>query len=209
MLLLLTTFAFACDDPVFRSLAVPAVPESGKGVVTGDGVLDGRDVVGVRFSMRSPHPVAVWKRVLDRPEQQDDWMPERFGYDLVERLDATHMYLRVNVGLVWGAVQLKRQLVAFVQQVERPNSYVTCWRMVDHAPFAAQLVPFAHDAQWENTSAGWWSATADGTGSIVGHQWWATSGKVPRAIMKFGASRTLPDLMDAFEDRAELLAAGG
>lgn len=208
MLLIIASFAFACDEPVFSALPAPPLPESGKGVVTGDGVLDGRNVVGVRFSMRSPEPVEVWKRVLGAPERQDDWMPDQFGYDLVEKLDASHMYLRINVGLIFGAVRVRRQLVAYVQDHEREGTYVTCWKMVDHAPFDAQLGPLATDVDWENTSAGWWSATPDGSGSVIGHQWWAVAGKVPASIMKFGASRTLPDLMDAFETQAQAVAQG-
>lgn len=208
MLLIVATFAFACDEPVFSSLPVPAAPADGKGVVTGDGVLDGREVVGVRFSMHSAEPVDVWKRVLGTPERQDDWVPDRFGYDLVEKLDASHMYLRINVGLIFGAVHVRRQLVAHVQDYQREGTYVTCWKMVDHVPYAAQLARLANDADWENTSAGWWSVTPEGAGSFVGYQWWAVAGKVPVPIMKFGASQTLPDLMDAFEAHAQELGRG-
>lgn len=206
---LLVAVALGCDDPVFRTLAAPAAPASGKSVVTGDTKMNGAAMVGARFTMVSDVPVAAWRSALANPERQDDWVPERFGYDLVERVDATHMYLQVNVGLLFGAVKIRRQLVAELGSATDGPRFITCWRRVDPSPYQATLAAWPSDAEWQTASAGWWSVEATPTGTLVGHQWWTESAGVPSAILKFGASRTLPDLLDAFEERARTLAAGG
>lgn len=208
MLVLVATLALACDDPVFRTLAAPAVPASGKSVVTGDGVMGGLGMVGARFTMLSDVPIDGWKAALANPERQDDWVPARFGYDLVEKVDKSHMYLQVNVGLLFGAVKIRRQLVAELDSAAEGARFVTCWRRVDPAPFQSALAAWPSDAEWQNASAGWWSVEATPKGTVVGHQWWTEAAGLPTAIVKFGASRTLPDLLDAFEERARSLSGG-
>ncbi len=212
-MLLLTaslSFAFGCDAPIFSTLAAPALPGSGKAFVTGEGKLDGDTVIGARFAMHASAPYAAWKRVLGDPEHQDDWVPDKFGYDLVERLDAAHLYLQVNVGFLFGAVRVRRQIVAAVEAVDHGASFTTCWAKVDPTPFLTQIARFHGDAEWQDSSAGWWSVAPAPDGStLVAHQWWSAAGGVPAAVLKFGATRTLPDLLDAFEARAEALAAAG
>lgn len=210
MLLLPVTLALACDEPIFRTLAAPATPASGKAFVTGDATLDGQAVVGARFVMRSAESYDVWKKVLGDPEHQDDWVPDKFGYDLVERIDASHLYLQVNVGFLFGAVRVRRQIVAKVESSEVGSTFTTCWEQVDPSPYTAQIARFNGDAEWQATSAGWWSVTpAPEGGVIVSHQWWSAPAGVPAAVLKFGASRTLPDLLDAFEAHARALSSAG
>lgn len=206
--MLFASLAFACGDPVFRTLAAPAVPPSGKNVVTGDGLMAGEAMVGARFTMLSDVPVEAWRAALADPDRQDDWVPDRFGYDLVEKVDASHMYLQVNVGLLFGAVQIRRQLVAELDSAREGGRYVTCWRRVDPTPYLAKVAAWPSDAEWQTASAGWWSVEATAAGTVVGHQWWTRAAGLPTAIVKFGASRTLPDLLDAFEARARSLAGG-
>jgi len=210
MLLALASFALACDDAVFRALTAPTLPDAGKRVVTGDATMTGEAMIGARFVMRSDVPIEAWRSALSNPERQDDWMPDRFGYDRVEAVDASHMYLQVNVGFLFGAVKLRRQLVAEVASATEGERFVTCWRQVDPAPYSARLTAWPSDAEWQQESAGWWSVEPlPGGGTAVGHQWWTRAAGLPAAIVKYGASQTLPDLIDAFEARARLLADGG
>jgi len=206
-MVLLAAFAFACDSPLYRVLAEPAVPAKGKAVITGDASLDGVPVVGARFVTRSTASVDAWRTVLGRPETQDDWMPEKFGYDVVEKIDATHMYLQVNVGFLFGAVTIHRQIVAQIGGTLTGSELVSCWKRLPHEPWAVEVSRWTNDSDWQGASAGWWSVRPDGEGTIVGHQWWSATDGVPAAVLKFGASSTLPDLIDAFDARAH--AVGG
>jgi hypothetical protein len=206
-MLLLASVAFACESPLFRALPEPKVPAQGKAVVTGDSTLDGVPVVGARFSTRSASSIDAWREVLGRPEAQDDWMPPKFGYDLVEKIDASHMYLQVNVGFLFGAVTIHRQIVAEIGGSLTGAELVTCWKRLAPEPWAAKVAQWRNDSDWQGASAGWWSVRSDASGTIVGHQWWSATEGVPAAVLKFGASSTLPDLIDAFEARAR--AVGG
>ena len=208
MLILSAAVAMACDDAVFRALPEPAIPEGGKGVITGDASMNGAAVVGARFEMHSDVSLAVWKRILHDAELQDEWLPERFGYDLVERIDPRHMYLQVDVGFLFGAVHIRRQLVAEIREVEGGGAFTSCWSMVDHQPFAAELARLQNDADWERASAGWWNVRPSGSGGDIGYQWWTEAGHVPSGLLKYGATQTLPALLDAFETRARALARG-
>ena len=209
MLVLIVSAAFGCDDAVFRTLAAPPIPKSGKSSVTGDSTIDGARVIGARFTMDSDVPVSGWRGALSNPERQDDWVPERFGYDLVEKVDDTHMYLQVNVGFLFGAVQIRRQLVAELASQATGSRFVTCWRRVNPDPYKAGLAGMVSDATWQDPSAGWWSVEPFGSGTVVGYQWWTLAAGLPTAVVKFGATQTLPDLMDAFEAQARSLAKAG
>jgi hypothetical protein len=201
--------AFACDAALYRVLAEPPTPATGKGVVTGDSVFDGVPVVGARFSTRSKASVDAWRKVLSRPEAQDDWVPEKFGYDLVEKIGTRHMYLQVNVGFLFGAVTFRRQLVAELDGHLGGSELVSCWKRVEPGDWVDQVAQWRNDADWQGVMAGWWSVRADAEGTIVGHQWWSATAGVPAAVLKFGASSTLPELLDAFEARALTVSTAG
>ncbi|MSQ00831.1 MAG: hypothetical protein EXR71_02935 [Myxococcales bacterium] len=209
MIALIVGVALACQDAVFRTLDAPPIPRSGKASVTGDSTIDGARVIGARFTMVSDVPVAAWRSALSNPERQDDWVPERFGYDLVEKVDDTHMYLQVNVGFLFGAVNIRRQLVAELASQDTGSRFVTCWRRVNPDPYRAQLGAMVSDATWQDPSAGWWSVEPAGSQTVVGYQWWTLAAGLPTAVVKFGATQTLPDLMDAFEAQARRLAKAG
>ncbi len=204
--LLLLTDALACDDAAFRAIPEPTVAQSGKGVATGEAILDGKSVLGVRFSMPSQTPFSAWKTALADLDSQDQWVPDQFGYEYNSWIDSNHAYLRFDVGLVFGAVHVRRQLVAAIRESTTASSYTTCWKMVDPAPFQDKIATVVTDADWEKTSAGWWSVRQESSGVTVGYQWWTEVGKMPTSVMKYGMTSALPDLMDAFEARAKSLA---
>lgn len=209
MLLLVASLArAACEEPVFAFLPPPPLDERGRGVATGTALHDGAKVVGGRFALASRHPVEVWRTVLTEVDAQDEWLPERFGYEEAEWLDPSHMYMRFDIGFLFGSVRVRRQLVVEVLTDDAPGRFRTCWRMVDPAPWLQLAAPYVADVPWERAITGWWEVTGqpDGT-TLVGHQWWADSGRVPRSIVRFGITRTLPDLLQAFEARVGERAA--
>lgn len=209
MLLLLVASASACDQPIFSSIAPPPVEEDGRGVATGEYNWDGRRMVGARLVKVSSYPVSAWKPVLAHGETQDDWMPAQFGYEDATLLDSSHMYLRFDIGFLMNAVRVQRQLVVQLQSSTRGEEYRTCWQMVDPTPFDAQIAALKTDAAWERSSAGWWEVTPRPEGgSLVTYQWWTEVSAMPVAIMRYGMSRTLPDLMDAFEARVGKVSGG-
>lgn len=205
-MLLLVALAHPCDDAAFGALAEPSFAPGKKGAVTGETTLDGKPVIGVRFAMGSTTPMSAWKQALSEVDKQDEWVPDQFGYDYNTWIGPEHMYLRFDVGLVFGAVHVRRQLVALIREVSTAESYTTCWKMVDPAPFSAQVASMVTDADWERASAGWWSVRRAEGGVVVGYQWWTEVGRMPTSVMKYGMTSTLPDLMDAFEARARSLA---
>jgi hypothetical protein len=75
--------------------------------------------------------------------------------------------------------------------------------MIDPAPYMARIQSLvAADVDWERASAGWWEVTPQpGGGSLVNYQWWTEVGRIPTTIQRFGMSHTLPDLLDAFDER--------
>jgi len=204
--LLLLTHALACDDAAFRAIPEPPVAGGAKGVATGESTLDGKPVIGVRFAMPSQASFAGWKAALADLDSQDQWVPDQFGYEYNTWIDASHAYLRFDVGLVFGAIHVRRQLVAVIRESSTASSYTTCWRMVDPEPFKEKIAAIVTEAEWEKASAGWWSVRQQASGVTVGYQWWTEVGKMPTSVMKYGMTTTLPALMDAFEARAQALA---
>lgn len=204
MLLLLATTALAtpCDDPAFSTIPEPSLPAHGKGVATGEALLDGRKVVGVRFSMASDKSLSSWRKILSEAEKQDEWVPDRFGYDFNEWIDREHIYLRVDMSLVFGAVHVRRQLVALIRDEDTATDYTTCYKMIDHTPFDSQIAGWVTDADWEKANAGWWNVRQESGRVVVGYQWWTEAGKMPIAVMKYGMTTALPDVLDAFDSYA-------
>lgn len=209
MYFLLVHAAWAvCDDPIFSVIAAPPSTDERHGVATGTGALNGKPVVGGRFSLDSDQPVAVWRRVLVESANQDDWVPERFGYEFSEWIDGQHMYQRFNIGFLANTIHIHRQLVVAVSSGDVGGRFRTCWKRVDPTPHMARITAWVvPDVTWERASTGWWEVTPkpDGT-AVINYQWWAESTAMPTAIIRAGLSSTLPDLLDAFEARVRLLA---
>lgn len=192
-----------CDDPIFSIIPAPEATPTASGVATGAGTLEGKSVVGGRFSIDSAYSPAVWRKVLLEAENQDEWVPKRFGYEFSEWIDRDYMYMRFDIGFLMDSVHIQRQLVVRVTSGDVADRFRTCWRMVDPTPHMSRIQAWvAPDIDWERASTGWWEVTpqSDGT-AIVNYQWWAESGRIPGAIQRFGISKTLPDLLRAFEER--------
>jgi hypothetical protein len=207
MILLLVASALACDQAIFSAIPAPPLGEDGRGVDTGEYTLGSTKMVGARLVRTSAHTVAQWQPVLKQGDKQDEWMPAQFGYEDATLLDSTHMYLRFDIGFLLDAVRVKRQLVVQLQEAYRGNSYRSCWMMVDPTPYMSKLQGLVADVAWEKSSQGWWevSPRPEG-GSLVTYQWWTEASAIPSGIMRYGMSRTLPDLMDAFEVRVGQVA---
>lgn len=199
--LLLLGHALACDQKVFQTIPAPVPDDSGHGVSTGTANVDGMDVVGGNFTRYSAYSVADWEPVLRDAGSQDEWVPERFGYDKSEYIDGSHMYLSFDIGFMFDSVHIKRQLVAQVQNVNHGDRIDSCWWMIDPAPYMSSITQWASDATWERKMLGRWEVTdRPGGGSLVSYQWWAESGKIPTSIQRYAVGKTIPDLLDAFEE---------
>ncbi len=202
-MLVLVAAVLACDEPMFRVLSAPA----GGDVVTGLTSEAGATWFGARFTKDSTHGFPEWRTVLASAETQDEWVPKRFGYEESVRIDPAYMYLRFDLAFMMNAIHVRRQLVALVRVKETAASYLTCWRMVDPAPWKERVAKWATDAKWQSASAGWWEAVPLSSGGTrVGYQYWTQEGSIPNAILKIGLSSTLPDLLDAFDAQAGVVA---
>jgi hypothetical protein len=210
LLLLASAHAASCDQAIFSKIAAPTPDSAGRGAATGEGTLDGQAAVGGRFVHQSRVGYAAWKKVLTTPDDQDEWVPDRFGYERAERIDASHLYLLFDIGLLWGRVHIKRQLVVEYHEEATATGIRTCWKMVDPTPWSARIAAWTTpDVEWERASTGWWEATPTATGTTVGYQWWTVVGQIPASVQQFGMRSTLPDLLDAFDDRAAAVEAQG
>ncbi|MDP2315814.1 MAG: hypothetical protein Q8P41_23155 [Pseudomonadota bacterium] len=203
-------FAAVCDNAIFAVIPAPPPVDDRHGVATGTGTYEGKSMVGGRFSLDSASSPEVWRSVLLAAETQDEWMPARFGYERVERIDAEHMYLRFDIGFIANTVHVKRQLVVATSSGAVGDRFRTCWHMVDPAPFMAKIAAFiVPDMDWERASTGWWEVTPKpGGGAVINYQWWAETGKIPNVLLRYGISNTLPDLLDAFEVRVAAVGTG-
>lgn len=201
-MLFVVALALACDEAMFRVLTAPP----GGDVVTGSTTESGATWFGARFTKDSVHSFPAWKTVLASAETQDEWVPKRFGYEESVRIDPSYMYLRFDLAFMMNAIHVRRQLVALVRAKDTPQSYLTCWRMVDPTPWKEKVVKWATDATWQNASAGWWEAVPlPSGGTRVGYQYWTQEGSIPTTILKIGLANTLPDLLDAFDAQAGVI----
>lgn len=200
-MLLLVATALACDDAVFSALPLPAPAVGGRGIVSGTLNVEGRDLFGARLSRVSTHSLDAWREELLRPEHHDEWQPARFGNERAERVDADHVYLRADVGFLFDAVHIRRQVIAKIVTIERRHSFRACWKAVDPTPFFADVARWATDAPWETALAGGWDVREkDGGGTIVSYQWWTSASGVPDAVLGWAAADTLPAMLDSFDE---------
>jgi hypothetical protein len=193
--------ATACDQAVFQRIPAPVPDSSGHGVATGTAVVDGMNVVGGNFTRFSAWAMGDWQKVLKDAGAQDEWVPDRFGYDKSEYIDPSHMNLSFDIGFMFDAVHIKRQLVAQVQNVDHGDRFDSCWWMIDPTPYMDKIAQWKTDAVWERKMMGRWEVTPkSGGGTMVSYQWWAETGKIPSSIQRYAVGKTIPDLLDAFDE---------
>jgi hypothetical protein len=193
--------AWACESAVLATLPVPTSVTSEPTILRGAAQLGGVEMAGTRVSFRSAHGIASWSRVLDRPEDQDDWAPAEFGTTRVERLDAHTLFQQLDLSLFFGAVHIHRQVVVAIRWLARsPERLENCWVAADPAPWHDRLARWLTDAPFQEHGFGGWtlSALPDG-GTAVSYSLWADVGAWPPSVQSWAMSRTLPDLMRAFE----------
>lgn len=186
---------------VLAALAAPA-PNPDKPVLTsGRTTTHGVDLAGALIVMVSEHGLPAWKRVLRTPETTDDWHPDSLGTKLVERLDATHIYQQLDITILLGAIHIRRQIVVGSRWLEDSAKELrNCWYGSDPATYQAQVAPWADDSTWETVTYGGWHLRpqADGT-TLVSYQMWSPTKTVLPQIQAWAMSRTLPELLSAFE----------
>lgn len=199
--MLLVATAWACDPAVLDSIPLPTVvtekPLLTRGVTEAGGV----KLAGARVSFRSAHPFADWMPVMDRPEDQDEWHPPAAGTRRVERLGPDLLFQQLDIRVVWGAVHSRRQVLVAIRTLARDEDELrNCWTAVDPAPYAARIAPWVDDAPFQRHGQGGWDLRAlpDG-GTYVSYSLWADTGAMPAPVQSWAMSRTLPELMAAFE----------
>lgn len=210
MILVAAAFAAPCEDAPFSAIAQPTADKQGRGVATGESSIAGKEAVGVRFIRKSPSPRWAWEKVLRASDTQDEWLPSKFGYELAEYIDKGVMYLRFDIGLLWGNLHFRRQVVVLIEEETTEPRFVSCWRRADPAAWLAKAGSLVEpELDWQPDSAGWWEIREDGSGSSVGYQWWTVEdGGIPAKAQVFGVKQTIPELVEAFEARAAAVAAG-
>lgn len=182
-------------------LPFPEVVDARPRLVSDRVEVDGVSLAGARIAFRSEHPVSAWEPVVTAPERQDDWQSPSLGLQRAERLDATHVFQQMQFDLFFGAVRIQRQVIVDIRWQERTDAHLhNCWVAADPAPFRAALAPMDNAAPWVGHGAGGWEIhpLPDG-GTYVSYQFWAESALLPPRMQAWGMSRTLPDLMAAFD----------
>ena len=198
---LLVAIAWACDPAVLASLPIPTAVDRTPIVEKGTSYLGDIRIAGARVTYRSVHPLAEWAPVLERPEDQDVWHPKQFGTRRAERLGPATLFQQVDISVLFGAIKIRRQIVAGITWLERsPDVVRNCWRAQDPASYEAQIAPWKDDAPFQLHGMGSWDLRAlpDG-GTSVSYTFWADTGAMPAKVQAWAMSRTLPDLMGAFE----------
>jgi len=201
-----TAFAYACDQAVFSSLPVPLPGADGYGVATGTASVGGKTVVGGAFTRYSTGAPETWRRVLADAASQDEWVPKKFGYERADPIDANHLYLSMDLAFAFDSIHVQRQLVVQVQNDTHNGAVRSCWWMVDPSPYMGRIAGGVTDAPWEREMMGRWTVTPQPDGrQLVAYQWWAEAGRVPTSIQRYALGKTLPELLDAFEERVRQL----
>ncbi len=190
-----------CDQAVLSTLAAPEATSSRPVMTSGRTMANGVELAGARVVMLSDHGLAAWERVLRSPETTDDWHPPSLGTRRVERLDGDHIFQQLDISILLGAVHIRRQIVVGSRWLEdTPTSLRNCWFAGDPARYAPQVAPWADDSPWETVTYGSWHVRpADEGRSWVSYQFWSPSKTLLPQIQAWAMSRTLPELVSAFE----------
>lgn len=199
--MLLLSAAFACDKALLATLPIPDVADAKPIVAQGAGKDGDVKMAGARVTYKSAHTLAEWMPVLESPEDQDAWHPKEMGTRRAERLDEATLFQQIDISLFFGAITIRRQIVAGIQWIERsPTVIRNCWRALDPEPWAAKIAVWRDDAPFQLHGMGSWDVRAlpDG-GTSISYTFWADTGAMPAKVQAWAMSRTLPELMAAFE----------
>lgn len=204
-MLSLIALSLACQSNVLSSIAVPAPEEDGVAVALGKARVGESDLAGVIGVYISDESIADWLRVLKVPENQEEWHPSEMGTKRVERVDPHHIYQQVEMSFALGAVQIRRQAVVEINWMSQTDSKLqNCWQLVEPTPFQPNVAAWVNDAPWQKVGMGGWNIypLPDGR-TFVSYQFWTESKLVPTSVQAWVMSKTLPNLMNAFEARVE------
>ena len=193
--------AWPCDPTLLSTLPIPTAIDATPTVARGAGKEGDIKMAGARVTYRSAHSLVEWAPVLERPEDQDAWHPPAFGTRRVERLDAATIYQQLEISLLFGAVTIRRQIVVGLEWKERSDAAIrNCWTALPPERWGDALAAWPDTAPFQRHGMGSWDlrALSDG-GTSVSYTFWADAGAMPASVQAWAMSRTLPDLMRAFE----------
>lgn len=201
-MLLPVAAALACESDLLGRFHAPAEPPPELTIEHTSAVHDDVRFTGAHVTFRSASPVRAWERVLQHPELQDEWHPKELGTERVDRIEGTNFYQRTRI-TVLGAITIHRQLIARIQWLEHTAKQIrTCWYAGDPATWPEKIAPLDDGSTWQDHGLGGWDIAElpDGT-SRVSYQVWIDSDFLPPALVSWAVSRTLPTLLNAFEQR--------
>lgn len=208
MIVLWSAVAVACDISLFSVIPLPAIPAGeSRGFGWARTSFRGADLVGGRVTTLSRYTLAEWKKVLLDPGRQDEWQAERFGNALTEIIDSSHLYMQVDVGLLFGAYHIRKQVVAEFHNYERPSGYRSCWEVIDPTPYLGAVARWQNNTEWERDTYGCWDLATQPDGTTqVSYQWWTAASAIPSAVQNYVLSNTLPDMVAAFDAEVKRVA---
>ncbi|MFZ5478809.1 MAG: hypothetical protein ACOZNI_18700 [Myxococcota bacterium] len=202
-MLLVAAAAFACDPALLARFSPPSD-------VTAEPVTErvvaehaGTKLSGAQVAFRSAWPVRAWQAVLEHPELQETWHPPEFGTERVDLIEATDYYQRIGISILFGAVTVRRQVIVRIDWHERADDRLSnCWRAGVPEEWKARVAAWSDDSPWQRLGLGGWDIVAnEGGGSRVAYQIWTEADLMPAPVTAWAMSRTLPNLMRAFEAR--------
>ncbi|MDP2316871.1 MAG: hypothetical protein Q8P41_28525 [Pseudomonadota bacterium] len=190
-----------CDLVVLATLAAPEADSKRPVLASGRTVANGVELAGARVVFVSDHGLPAWERVLRSPETTDNWHPASLGTRRVERLDATHIFQQLDLRILFGAVHIRRQIIVGSKWLDDTATDLrNCWFGSDPSRYQAQVAPWADDSTWETITYGSWHLRPQADGRTwVSYQLWSPSQSMLPQIQGWAMSRTLPEMMGAFE----------
>ncbi len=207
MLTLLAAAAWACDAGVLSAIPAPPPDPDRPVVANGSYELNGVSLVGSLVTILSAEPLEAWKSVLAKPENQDEWHPAQFGTKRVERLGPGHVFQHMDLSVLWGAVHIRRHAIARIEWLESSDSrFHNCWQAEAPEPWLEKVAAWTEpEVEWNRIGYGGWLVDRRPEGGTqASYQFWIESRIMFPQLEAWASSRTLPDLMRAFDARAAI-----
>ena len=102
------------------------------------------------------------------------------------------MHRQAVIGLEWNA--------------STPTHFASCWYIDRPDPFTARVASWVTDAPWQKVGMGGWDIVPMPEGGTrVSYQFWTEADLLP-AVEAWAMSRTLPNLIRAFDAQAATIS---
>lgn len=153
--------------------------------------------------------MASWQKVIAHPETVDDWAPASLGVKRAERVDASHMYQQTDFSLLGGLIHIQQQAVTGVRwDSSSAQRFSNCWWVEDPSDWVGKVPNVGTDFA-QHGQGGWTVEPAAGGGTSVSYAFWAEARMLLPQVQAWAMSKTLPELVRAFDQRAVAVQQGG